>query len=330
MARRVVVAIAYSGERELLWLQMNEMVAAVDSLVVVEATRDFQGRPRRVYFDASDAAFARFRHKVHHHVVCAHHHPPRHPGGAVATWAVEGMTRYAPLLREAALVGEDDVVVALDTDEIPTARSLRALRTCGVREAGAFRLRGFAYSFEWARPKVSSQASYCTGRYARRVGGCRLEGRRHATLPSAAAGVSLSKFGGFDFYLRRMQTNVNEQGVPITPSFAAARYAQALASVRAQAAPAGDAERARLCTLVYEPEMLPPFFFNRSLDSGWPAPPLPPSRVRCSVACRGANQSGTDAGADGAATYHGERFVCAAATAGDTAEARAVLLAMST
>jgi hypothetical protein len=216
---------------------MNEMHAEVHRFVVVEGTRDFRGKPRTPLFDPADELFARFRAKLEHHVYCASLR--RMANASTADWTVEGMSRLAPVsipstrrwpratvltrrafpprqVLDTALLRDNDVAVLLDSDEVPTAGTLALLRRCSWGAGGAFRLRGFFLAFDLFRPKEGTQASFCTGASARQHPCRHRQGRRrgHGTrrqpgrgvLPSE--GLELAKFGGPDFFARRLTSNV--------------------------------------------------------------------------------------------------------------------------
>merc|ERR1711981_589605 len=106
-----------------------------------------------------------------------------------------------------------DMIVTLDTDEIPSVRALALVKRCAPQRVH-FKMREFFLSFEFVRDKQPRQASACTFAHVQHSR-CRVPGR--IFLPGLS-GILLGKFGGRAFFDHRMRTNMNEQRKELTPA----------------------------------------------------------------------------------------------------------------
>ena len=152
----------FFNELDLLEIRLNVLDGVVDRFVLVESTRTFTDKPKRLFYEESKERFARFANKIDHVVVDSF--PP-----FTTAWLYESHQRNqisAGLLRSGAKA--DDVVMISDVDEIPNPEQVRKLaNTPGVK---GFRQDYFCYYLNfrnvrqqaWVGTKMLSYADFLT------------------------------------------------------------------------------------------------------------------------------------------------------------------------
>jgi beta-1,4-mannosyl-glycoprotein beta-1,4-N-acetylglucosaminyltransferase len=110
----------FFNELDLLEIRLNELDPVVDVFVLVEATRTFQGDTKPLVFSENRERFDRFLPKIRTVVV------DDGPDGPDA-WAREHHQRNA-VFRALDDAASDDLVIAADLDEIPSAHAVRAAK----------------------------------------------------------------------------------------------------------------------------------------------------------------------------------------------------------
>ena len=260
--RKLVVLISYNGESDLLLMQLREMHAVVDLFVVVESNVTLQGRRKPIYFSLGDWQFAPFADKLMHHVICSQERNI----DAHEVDTIFDQARFVIPPRQdkrlQQLLRKDDMIVTLDTDEIPSVRALALVKRCAPQRVH-FKMREFFLSFEFVRDKQPRQASACTFAHAQHSI-CRVPGR--IFLPGLS-GILLGKFGGRAFFDHRMRTNMNEQRKELTPAVLDQLYLKFQTGRKMYNA--SPADYAHVCTLSYAPELIHPSFRDWRRNVTW-------------------------------------------------------------
>lgn len=203
-----------------MWLQLNEMHLEVDYFIIVEGNVTFSGKPRQPVFHIDDPLFSRFRPKLIHSVYCTQAYTP---DPRVSDFTVELMARRVPML-DKTLLRKNDMLVSLDSDEIPSLAFLRVLRRCKM-QAISLRMFSFSLSLQFSRKKKPHQVRACSGKMARKFKQCRRvpadymwepKLRKHElNSPFQPLGTLLGKFGGESYFYKRSLSNTNEQHVEL-------------------------------------------------------------------------------------------------------------------
>ncbi len=122
----------FFNELELLEIRLHELDGVVDKFVIVEATRTFTKKKKKLYFEENKARFKDFEHKIIHIIV------DKYPTffkkfRPVKTWDYEHHQREAILQGLKDCKPEDWVIIS-DIDEIPKAEQLKnASQTKGIK-----------------------------------------------------------------------------------------------------------------------------------------------------------------------------------------------------
>lgn len=117
--RKVVDSFIFNNELDLLEIRLHEMGPFVDWFVIVEGTKSFANKPKKLNFQDNKYRYADFIHKIIHVVV------DDMPDTSDA-WALEAFTRNATLRGVAQVpeIGPFDWVILSDVDEIIRALSI--------------------------------------------------------------------------------------------------------------------------------------------------------------------------------------------------------------
>ena len=273
--KRIIVAILYNGERELLWIQLNEMHLAVDKFIIVEGNVTFAGKPRVPLFDIEDPLFQRFRGKLVHSIFCTQEYQQDF---RTSDFTVEFMAREVPTL-DKSLLRDHDILITLDTDEIPSVAFINLLRECHINKA-SLRMFEFFLSLQFTRLKKPSQVRGCTGSLARKHHGCRrvsavmlrepriVDLQQPKLSTQVQLGTLLGKFGGKNFFFQRLMTNANEQKKELNETSVSEDDFWRTITSR-PLFPATITDLNRLCTVVYEPSYVLNTFFDWRIESPW-------------------------------------------------------------
>eukprot|EP00727_Mastigamoeba_balamuthi_P003104 m51a1_g12791 hypothetical protein (287) ;mRNA; r:1147-3478 len=129
MPPRVVDAVIFSTELDLLEIRLRELWDVVDLFVVIEAPLTFTGLPKPLVLQEN---IERFRDPFDN----------------------EARTRQAmaKLLQQSAGLSDGDLLIGADVDEIPAAHAVRLFRQCtGYPDKVHLAMPSFLYSFEFPR-----------------------------------------------------------------------------------------------------------------------------------------------------------------------------------
>jgi beta-1,4-mannosyl-glycoprotein beta-1,4-N-acetylglucosaminyltransferase len=127
----------FFNELDLLEIRLNELNDTVDRFVLVEATKNHQGKDKPLYFNENKERFSRFSDKIIHVIVDKY---PENPSGN--TWVFEHHQRN--MIREGLKdCRPDDVIIISDLDEIPDKKKIMQYKdVSGIK---IFRQRTFYY-----------------------------------------------------------------------------------------------------------------------------------------------------------------------------------------
>ena len=103
----------FFNELDLLELRLNELDSVVDKFVLVEATKNHQGKEKPLYFSENKKRFDNFLYKIIHVVVDSYPSNPENDA-----WVIERHQRSSIMngLKDCV---PDDVILVSDIDEIP-------------------------------------------------------------------------------------------------------------------------------------------------------------------------------------------------------------------
>ncbi len=115
----------FCNELDQLEIRLNELDKEVDYFVLVEGTETHQGKPKPLYFNENKQRFAKFLHKIKHIVVSEW--PEYIPGVYDSSWSRERFQRDS-IIKGLNNVGEYDILILGDADEITSAKTVRNYR----------------------------------------------------------------------------------------------------------------------------------------------------------------------------------------------------------
>ncbi|KAG9439656.1 hypothetical protein H6P81_019821 [Aristolochia fimbriata] len=146
--RRVFDAVLFSHELDLLEVRWKELDPLVHKFVLLESNRTFTGKPKPLFFFAENAPrfdFARPK------IVYGYFNPETSDDALRNPFVFESRQRAAvnTLLREAG-IDMGDLVIMSDTDELPSAHTVKLLQWCdGPPPVMHLQLKQYMYSFEF-------------------------------------------------------------------------------------------------------------------------------------------------------------------------------------
>lgn len=122
---RVYDCFPFFRELDLLEIRLAELAPRVDRFVLIEATRDFTGHSKPLYYEENRDRFSQWADRIIHVVVDSD------PPDADARWARQRWQRDQALRAlddagpdDAGPAGPDDIVMISDLDEIPRPEAL--------------------------------------------------------------------------------------------------------------------------------------------------------------------------------------------------------------
>ncbi|KAJ7643943.1 glycosyltransferase family 17 protein [Roridomyces roridus] len=156
---KVLDAILFSTELDLLEIRLNELNPVVDRFYIIESNATFTGLPKETSFALHRERFAKFDKKISYRLVPGYpleagHGPFEQEAGMrdqMTTLLRSHMTEFHP--------ETESVVIMSDVDEIPAAHTIELLRTCDFGQSIHLQLRNYLYSFEWLVGLTSWRAS---------------------------------------------------------------------------------------------------------------------------------------------------------------------------
>ena len=116
---RLFDCFTFFDELDVLELRLKELDNIVDRFVLVEGTRTFSGRPKRLLFQENKQRFRAYLGKIEHVIL----NDSDFPDGDVSAWDREYLSRRA-MLQGLKGASPDDFVLISDVDEIPRPDAL--------------------------------------------------------------------------------------------------------------------------------------------------------------------------------------------------------------
>ena len=157
---RVIDAIIFSIELDLLEIRLIELWPYVDVFLILEGTVTFTGLPKPMIFQEHRERFAWAKEKIIYRNITNLNAGDSEE--ARVGWTNEANTRRAvnALLHDTIHVADGDLVIESDVDEIPSASTISLLRSCvGYDEEPHLNLDTYMYSFEYSVSGVLPQYS---------------------------------------------------------------------------------------------------------------------------------------------------------------------------
>lgn len=161
---KVIDAILFAGELDILEIRLNELNSVVDAFVIVEAEEMHGSAKKRTASLNLDAPWIQpFRPKIYYNVL-SWLQPPYTDGES--GWARENYHRNSllhPVLD--ASTSPDDVVIVSDADEIPRARAIKGYLQNKPPGVALLRLDHYFYNVNcyggiWMRSSIGSLRDY--------------------------------------------------------------------------------------------------------------------------------------------------------------------------
>jgi len=152
---KVVDAVIFANELDLLEIRIRELLPVVDKFFIVEADKTFTNKPKpTVFFDNRD----RFRFAEDKIVYAKFVSPPVTEEEAMGFTLENGLRDFmTDLLRKNGLA-EGDVLIMADVDEIPSRHTIELFRNCdGFPSDLHLGMKNYLYSFEFP---ITHQAGY--------------------------------------------------------------------------------------------------------------------------------------------------------------------------
>jgi len=140
-------AIMVSSEMDLLEIRLHELDSVVDKFFIIESDKTFTGINKPLVFAQNRDRFAKFGPKIVYNEFQG-----RVPGPNEHAFDVESDQRRAMSASiEGYLTaqGPRPLVIFADVDEIPSAATIRLLKTCEFPSPLHLQLKNYMYSFEW-------------------------------------------------------------------------------------------------------------------------------------------------------------------------------------
>ncbi|XP_026417161.1 beta-1,4-mannosyl-glycoprotein 4-beta-N-acetylglucosaminyltransferase-like [Papaver somniferum] len=146
--RRIFDAIIFSHELDLLELRWKELYPYVTKFIILESNTTFTGIPKPLFFAENLDRFKFARKKMAHSVFMG---PKAVPGVREDPFVLESAQRGAMnYLLQNAGISDGDLLIMADTDEIPSAHTMKLLQWCdGIPPVMHLELKHFMYSFEF-------------------------------------------------------------------------------------------------------------------------------------------------------------------------------------
>src|SRR6266568_2718523 len=107
----------FFNEFDLLEIRLEELKDVVDRFVLVEATKTFSNRPKRLFYEENKGRFSKFHDRIIHVIVDDLPEEPKD------SWENQFFQRNA-ICRGLTNCNPDDIIMISDVDEIPRASAV--------------------------------------------------------------------------------------------------------------------------------------------------------------------------------------------------------------
>lgn len=154
-SNRIVDAIIFANELDLLEIRLVELMPVVDIFFIVESDKTFTSKTKPYVFKENEKRFAFAKDKIIYSQFLS---PPVTPEEAKKGWTLEGRLRGFMNAVLSAHVRQGDFVIMSDVDEIPSRHTIALWRNCkGMPDDMHLAMRYYLYSFEFP---ITHQAGY--------------------------------------------------------------------------------------------------------------------------------------------------------------------------
>ncbi|RWW03656.1 hypothetical protein GW17_00033163 [Ensete ventricosum] len=153
--RRVFDAVLFSNELDILAIRWHELYPYVSEFVLLESNSTFTGLQKPFFFAENRDQFEFVEPRLNYGTVGGRFVKGENP------FVEESYQRVAlDHLIRASGIGDDDLLIMSDVDEIPSGHTINLLRWCDdIPEKLHLRLRNYLYSFEFLLDNKSWRAS---------------------------------------------------------------------------------------------------------------------------------------------------------------------------
>lgn len=153
--RRVVDAVLFSNELDILELRWNELSPYVSEFVLLESNSTFTGLTKPLHFKENRQRFEFAESRLTYGMVGGRFVKGENP------FVEESYQRvYLDRLIKISRIKDDDILIMSDVDEIPSGHTINLLRWCDdTPEIIHLQLRNYLYSFEFLLDDKSWRAS---------------------------------------------------------------------------------------------------------------------------------------------------------------------------
>lgn len=153
--RRVFDAVLFSNELDILAIRWHELYPYVSEFVLLESNSTFTGLQKPFFFAENRGQFEFVEPRLNYGTVGGRFVKGENP------FVEESYQRVAlDHLIRASGIGDDDLLIMSDVDEIPSGHTINLLRWCDdIPEKLHLRLRNYLYSFEFLLDNKSWRAS---------------------------------------------------------------------------------------------------------------------------------------------------------------------------
>ncbi|XP_043703058.1 beta-1,4-mannosyl-glycoprotein 4-beta-N-acetylglucosaminyltransferase-like [Telopea speciosissima] len=146
--RLIFDAIIFSNELDLLEIRWQELMPYVSRFIILESKTTFTGIPKPLFFSENRSRFSFAEEKIVHGVF-----PGKisKPGSYENPFNLESQQRRSMnALIHQAEISNGDLLIMSDTDEIPSANTMKLLQWCeDIPPVMHLELRHYMYSFEF-------------------------------------------------------------------------------------------------------------------------------------------------------------------------------------
>ena len=202
---KIIDAFPFYNELSLLKLHITELYDVVDYFIVVEATKTFAGKDKKLYYDENKKDFEKFHDKIIHIIVNDDRDftNPYDRENYHRCCINEGMKQINP--------NDDDLILISDTDEIANCDVLNDLRITGLNEIKIMEMDLYYYNItckiqgKWDFVKIMDYKNY--KRYTPFQIREDLHAYKGVILNSIKnAGWHFSYFGNIDFIINKIES----------------------------------------------------------------------------------------------------------------------------
>jgi beta-1,4-mannosyl-glycoprotein beta-1,4-N-acetylglucosaminyltransferase len=196
--RRIVDGFVFYNELDMLEYRLETMGPYVDAFVIVEATKTFAGRPKELVFKKHRGRYSKWASKIVHIIV------DDMPEGTAWDREYHQRRRIHDGFQKLNL-GQDDVVIISDVDEIVDSKLLESVRETGLIGFVNLQQTLYYYNVEcrcahpWTMAKMGNYGMYSQYPRCDRI--------REILYPQTKenAGWHLSYFGNTEFIVNKLE-----------------------------------------------------------------------------------------------------------------------------